>query len=181
MTTTLANWPEPPDCFLCVCSIVAVFVIASRYATCGAPTVHSTLNSRTMRSQMISRCSSPMPSMTVSPDSSSREKRKDGSSAASLMSAFVILSWSDFVLGSTDTLITGSGKSIFSRITGLSNAQRVSPVVVSLQPTSATMSPARASSRSVRSLAFISNIRPMRSFLPETELRTMEPFLMTPE
>mmetsp|Transcript_31773 Transcript_31773/g.68281 ORF Transcript_31773/g.68281 Transcript_31773/m.68281 type:complete len:232 (-) Transcript_31773:1487-2182(-) len=91
-TTILANWPEPPDCFLCVCSMVVVRVIASRYATCGGPMLHSTLNSRFMRSQMISRWSSPMPSMTVWPESSSREKRKDGSSAASLMSAPVIFS-----------------------------------------------------------------------------------------
>mmetsp|Transcript_17777 Transcript_17777/g.40738 ORF Transcript_17777/g.40738 Transcript_17777/m.40738 type:complete len:242 (-) Transcript_17777:1466-2191(-) len=92
LTITLANWPEPPDCFLCVCSIVQGRVIASRYATCGGPMSHSTLNSRFIRSQMISRCSSPIPSMTVCPESSSREKRKEGSSAASLMSAVVIFS-----------------------------------------------------------------------------------------
>mmetsp|Transcript_35983 Transcript_35983/g.94661 ORF Transcript_35983/g.94661 Transcript_35983/m.94661 type:complete len:235 (+) Transcript_35983:894-1598(+) len=181
LTTTLANCPEPPDCFLCVYSTVAGLEMASRYATCGAPIWHSTLNSRIMRSQMISRWSSPMPSITVWPDSSSREKRKDGSSAASLMSAFVILSWSAFVLGSTDTLMTGSGKSIFSRMTGALGSHSVSPVVVSLQPTSATMSPARATSMSVRSLAFISSMRPMRSRLPLTELRTEVPFSRTPE
>mmetsp|Transcript_11034 Transcript_11034/g.29224 ORF Transcript_11034/g.29224 Transcript_11034/m.29224 type:complete len:234 (-) Transcript_11034:231-932(-) len=181
LTTTLANWPEPPDCFLCVYSTVASRVIASRYATCGAPIWHSTLNSRIMRSQMISRCSSPMPSMVVCPDSSSREKRKDGSSAASLISALVILSWSALVLGSTATLITGSGKSIFSRMTGELGSHSVSPVVVSLQPAIAMMSPATATSMSVRSFAFISSMRPMRSRLPLTELRTDVPFSRTPE
>mmetsp|Transcript_7447 Transcript_7447/g.12559 ORF Transcript_7447/g.12559 Transcript_7447/m.12559 type:complete len:327 (+) Transcript_7447:523-1503(+) len=181
LTTILAYWPEPPDCFLWVYSTVADFVIASRYATCGAPMVHSTLNSRIMRSQMISRWSSPMPSMTVWPDSSSREKRKEGSSAASLISALVILSWSALVFGSTDTLITGSGKSIFSRMTGEEGSHRVSPVVVSLQPTTAMMSPARASSMSIRSLAFISSMRPILSFLPLTELSTDWPFSSTPE
>lgn len=40
--------------------------------TWGAPTSHSTLNSRRNRSTMISRCSSPMPSITVWLVSSSR-------------------------------------------------------------------------------------------------------------
>ena len=44
-----------------------------------------------------------MPLMIVWADSSSREKRKLGSSAASLISAFVILSWSALVLASTAT------------------------------------------------------------------------------
>jgi hypothetical protein len=55
-----------------------------RPRTWGAPTSHSTLNSRRRRSTMISRCSSPMPSITVWPVSSSREKPKEGSSCASL-------------------------------------------------------------------------------------------------
>mmetsp|Transcript_7535 Transcript_7535/g.25508 ORF Transcript_7535/g.25508 Transcript_7535/m.25508 type:complete len:202 (-) Transcript_7535:1422-2027(-) len=69
---TLANCPLPPLCFLCVYSTSKGLVMASRYATCGAPSLHSTLNSRLRRSTMISRCSSPMPSMTVWPVSSSR-------------------------------------------------------------------------------------------------------------
>ena len=36
-------------------------MIVSRYATCGLPTLASTLNSRIMRSTSTSRCSSPMP------------------------------------------------------------------------------------------------------------------------
>ena len=86
-----------------------------------------------------------------------------------------------FERGEGCTLMTGSGKSIFSRMTGLSGSQSVSPVVVSLQPTRATMSPARATSMSVRSLAFISSMRPMRSRLFLTELSTDEPFSSTPE
>mmetsp|Transcript_20431 Transcript_20431/g.60309 ORF Transcript_20431/g.60309 Transcript_20431/m.60309 type:complete len:209 (-) Transcript_20431:1127-1753(-) len=178
---TLANWPEPPDCFLCVCSISQALVMHSRYATCGAPTCASTRNSRLRRSTMISRWSSPIPEMTVCPDSSSRLKRKEGSSCASLMSASVIFSMSPLVLGSTATEMTGSGNSIFSRITGLDGSQSVSPVVVSLQPTRAMMSPAKAWSMSVRSLAFISSMRPMRSFLFLTELSTVSPLLSTPE
>mmetsp|Transcript_83802 Transcript_83802/g.215751 ORF Transcript_83802/g.215751 Transcript_83802/m.215751 type:complete len:216 (+) Transcript_83802:472-1119(+) len=89
---TLAYWPEPPLCFLCVYQNSVPVVMVSRYATCGAPTWASTLNSRFMRSTMISRCSSPMPSMTVWFVSSSRLKRKEGSSAASFCSASIILS-----------------------------------------------------------------------------------------
>mmetsp|Transcript_27897 Transcript_27897/g.75182 ORF Transcript_27897/g.75182 Transcript_27897/m.75182 type:complete len:231 (-) Transcript_27897:648-1340(-) len=178
---TLANWPEPPDCFLCVCSISVAWVMHSRYATWGAPTCASTLNSRLRRSTMMSRWSSPMPEITVWPDSSSRLKRNEGSSCASLTRPSVIFSMSPLVLGSTATEITGSGKSIFSRMTGLEGSQRVSPVVVSLHPTMAMMSPAKAWSMSVRSLAFISSMRPMRSFLPLTELSTVAPLSTTPE
>ena len=39
-------------------------------------------------------------------------------------------SWSDFVLGSIATNMTGSGKSIFSKIIGFSISLRVSPVFV---------------------------------------------------
>ena len=45
----------------------------------------------------------------------------------------------------------------------LALAHRVSPVVEFLKPTQATMSPAAASSRSIRSAAFISRMRPRRS------------------
>ena len=48
----------------------------------GCPTLASTLNSRSSRSTMISRCSSPMPEMTVWPVSSSETTRKVGSSSA---------------------------------------------------------------------------------------------------
>lgn len=71
--------------------------------TSGAPTFASTLNSLFMRSTMISRWSSPIPSITVCPVSMSRENRKDGSSAASLAKAVDIFSWSALVLGSTAT------------------------------------------------------------------------------
>mmetsp|Transcript_33077 Transcript_33077/g.84832 ORF Transcript_33077/g.84832 Transcript_33077/m.84832 type:complete len:209 (-) Transcript_33077:1068-1694(-) len=155
--------------------------MASRYDTCGAPTTHSTLNSRCMRSTMISRWSSPMPSMTVCPVSSSREKRNEGSSAERRTSASDILSCSFFEAGSTATLMTGSGNSIFSRMTEAAGSQRVSPVVVSLRPIMATMSPACARSTSVRSTACISRRRPTRSFLFLTELSTVVPLAMTPE
>lgn len=49
--------------------------------TWGAPTSHSTLNSRRRRSTMISRCSSPMPSITVWLVSSSRLRGRGRSAA----------------------------------------------------------------------------------------------------
>src|SRR5574344_3032911 len=63
-------------------------------------------------------------------------------SSASLPKAIPIFSWSAFVFGSTATLITGSGKSILSRITGSFSEAKVSPVIVSLRPTTAPISPA---------------------------------------
>mmetsp|Transcript_89314 Transcript_89314/g.130657 ORF Transcript_89314/g.130657 Transcript_89314/m.130657 type:complete len:283 (+) Transcript_89314:1197-2045(+) len=119
--------------------------------------------------------------MIVCPDSSSREKRNEGSSAARRSRASVILSCSFFDSGSTATLITGSGKSIFSRMTGAVGSHRVSPVVVSLRPMTATISPATAQSTSVRSMACISRRRPTRSFLSFTVLSTFEDFSSTPE
>ncbi len=53
-------------------------------------------------------------------------------------------------------------------------AHKVSPVVVSLSPASATMSPAKASWMSSRLFACISSMRPTFSFLSFTELVTTE-------
>ena len=55
----------------------------------------------------MSRCNSPIPEIIVCPDSSSVRTRNDGSSLASLPSATLIFSWSEIVLGSTATEITG--------------------------------------------------------------------------
>ena len=57
--------------------------MVSRYATWGLPTVASTLNSRIMRSTITSRCSSPMPEITVWAVSSSVRTLKVGSSSES--------------------------------------------------------------------------------------------------
>ena len=63
---TRAYWPEPPVCFLWVYSTFSTLRrMVSRYATCGLPMLASTLNSRRIRSTRMSRCSSPMPEMTV--------------------------------------------------------------------------------------------------------------------
>ena len=51
-------------------------------------------------------------------------------------------SWSALVFGSIATWMTGSGKVIDSRITGLAGSQSVSPVVVCFRPCTAMMSPA---------------------------------------
>ena len=57
--------------------------MVSRYATCGLPTLAPTLNSRCMRSTMISRCNSPMPARMVCPVSGSVETWSVGSSCTS--------------------------------------------------------------------------------------------------
>src|SRR5438034_1277009 len=88
--------------------------MVSRYATWGFPIFAATPNSRTIRSTRISRCSSPIPEMMVCPVSSSVCILNVGSSRRSLSRAVPSLSWSDFVLGSIATEITGAGKSIAS-------------------------------------------------------------------
>ena len=80
--------------------------------------------------------------MIVSPVSGFVDVLKVGSSSANLTKASPSLFWSAFVLGSIANSITGSGNSIFSRITKSFSAQRVSPVVVFLKPTAAAISPA---------------------------------------
>ncbi len=155
--------------------------MVSRYATWGAPTLHSTSNSRIIRSTMMSKWSSPIPAIIVWPDSSSEETLNDGSSLASLPRAIPIFSWSTLVLGSTATAITGSGNSILSRTILSFMSQRVSPVVTSLRPIAAAMSPALTSLISSRSLECIWTIRPMRSFLSLDELYTKSPDFKTPE
>mmetsp|Transcript_68925 Transcript_68925/g.162070 ORF Transcript_68925/g.162070 Transcript_68925/m.162070 type:complete len:257 (-) Transcript_68925:1321-2091(-) len=178
---SFAYCPEPPDCFLWVYHSSIGSVMVSRYATWGLPMFASTLNSRLSRSMMISKCSSPMPSMTVWLDSSSRLKRKEGSSAASFASASPNLSASFWESGSQETLITGSGNSIFSRTMGESMAHKVSPVVVSFKPTMAMMSPAWASLISSRLFECISTIRPMRSLDLVLGFHTISPAFTLPE
>ena len=90
---------------------------------------------------MMSRCSSPIPEMTVCPVSSSNFTTNVGSSSESFARPLPSLSWSAFVFGSTATEMTGIGKVIDSRTTWLSGSQIVSPVVVCFRPTTATMSP----------------------------------------
>ena len=77
--TTWPYWPLPPDCRMNFPSTsVTLRVIVSRKATCGWPTLASTLNSRFIRSTRISRCSSPMPAMMVCEVSGSVRTRKVG-------------------------------------------------------------------------------------------------------
>ncbi len=77
--------------------------------------------------------------------------------------------------------ITGSGNSIFSSNAGFSGSHSVSPVRVSLRPAIATMSPAEASLMSSRLFACIRSMRPMRSFLPDVALSTVDPARIVPE
>ena len=74
------------------------------------------------------------------------------------------------VFGSTAILITGLGTSIDSNKSGFFSSQRVSPVVVSFNPTTPTISPAQSSLTSSRLLACIRRMRPNRSFLPRLTL-----------
>jgi hypothetical protein len=106
---------------------------------------------------------------------------KLGSSCANLAKACPIFSWSTFVLGSTATSITGSGKSIFSKIIGLLGSQSVSPVVTSFKPTNATISPALASLISSLLLACIKSILPILSFFPPVEFKTLSLVETVPE
>ena len=130
---------------------------------------------------MISRCSSPIPAMSVCPVSSSVRTRNVGSSSASRWSAVASLSWSAFVFGSMATEMTGSGKVIASRRMGAVSTASVSPVVVCFRPTSAAISPAPISSRSSRWFACIWRMRPTRSVLPVVVLSTLSPWVMRPE
>ena len=115
---------------------------------------------------MISRCNSPIPLRIVCPVSSSVFTRSVGSSSTSLAIAIPILSTSACVLGSTATEITGSGKVIDSNTIGWSSLQSVSPVLMSLKPTAAPISPASMKSTGFCLFACICMIRLIRSFLP---------------
>ena len=96
-----------------------------------------------------------MPAMIVWPVSSSVRTWKVGSSSASRWIAMPSFSWSPLVFGSMATEMTGAGKFIDSRITGASGSQRVSPVVVSFRPITATIWPALAVAISSRLFACI--------------------------
>ena len=130
---------------------------------------------------MISRCSSPIPEMSVCPVSSSVATRKVGSSSARRCRPVPSLSWSPFDFGSTATEMTGSGNVIDSSTIGAFSAESVSPVVVSLRPTPAAISPAMIASRSSRWFACIWRMRLIRSVLPVIVLRTRSPALSVPE
>ena len=130
---------------------------------------------------MISRCSSPMPAISVWPVSSSEVTRNVGSSSERRARPLPSLSWSAFDFGSTATEITGSGKVIDSSTIGADSAASVSPVVVDLRPTPAAISPAPISSRSSRWFACIWRMRPIRSVLPVVVFMTRSPALILPE
>ena len=119
---------------------------------------------------MISRCSSPIPWMRVCAVSSSVVTRNVGSSSASRASAAPSFSSSARVFGSMATAMTGSGNVIDSSTIGFSPSHSVSPVVVSLRPMAAAMSPAAIASTSSFLLACIRSRRPTRSFLSFVEL-----------
>ena len=80
--------------------------------------------------------------MIVCPESSSVLTVKVGSSSASFPKATPNLSKSFWVFGSIAIPITGSGKSIDSNTIGDFKSHKVSPVLISLNPTKAAISPA---------------------------------------
>ena len=122
-----------------------------------------------------------MPLMMVWPVSASVWTRKVGSSSASLARPVPSLSWSALVRGSIATEMTGSGKSIASRMMGWAGSQIVSPVRTVLRPITAAMSPAYTSSRSSRLLACICRRRPARSLRDCVALYTRLPLGSDPE
>ena len=172
---TSPYWPLPPDWRTNLPWALACLVNASRYETCGLPTVTSAWNSRRRRSTMMSKCNSPIPAINVSPVSGLVSALKVGSSSASFWSPLSILSWSALDLGSTETWITGSGKSIDSSWSGLSGSVKESPVVVFFKPIAAAISPENTSGISCCWLECIWSKRPTRSRLPLVALRTYEP------
>ncbi len=91
------------------------------------------------------------------------------------------LSWSAFGFGSMATDTTGVGNVMDSRTIGSAGSLRVSPVVVCLRPTMATMSPVKAASLSSRWFACIWRMRPIRSLRPLVEFSTWAPARSTPE
>ncbi len=112
------------------------------YSTCGWPWFTSTLNSRFKRSTKISKCNSPIPEIIVWPEAWSVFTWNVGSSSANLDKPIPNLSTSALVLGSTAIPITGSGNDIDSSTIGFFKSDIVSPVLISLKPTAAPMSPA---------------------------------------
>ena len=78
-----------------------------------------------------------MPAMIVWPVSSSRTPGRSGPLGELLDRVTPSFSWSPLVLGSMATWMTGSGKVIDSRTTGLLMSARVSPVVVPFRPMAA--------------------------------------------
>jgi hypothetical protein len=93
--------------------------------------------------------------MMVCPVSSSVRTWKVGSSSDSRWIAWPSFSWSAFDFGSMATWITGAGNVIDSSTTGLAWSHRVSPVVVSFRPITATIWPAPMLAISSRLLACI--------------------------
>ena len=129
---------------------------------------------------MISRCSSPIPEISVWPVSRLTLTRKDGSSRASLASDSPSLSWSALVFGSIAIWMTGSGNSIDSSTIGCAGSHSVSPVVVSRRPTGADV----AGEDFFDFLALVGvhlDQRPMRSRLSLVELSTDDPLSSRPE
>ena len=119
---------------------------------------------------MISKCNSPIPFMIVWPESSSVLITNVGSSSESFIKALLNLSISACFVGSIAIEITGSGKVIDSNIIGLFSSQRVFPVLISLKPTAAPISPASILSIGFCLLACICITLEIRSFLPVAAL-----------
>ena len=111
-----------------------------------------------------------MPEMRVSPVSWSVCTLKDGSSMASLDRAKPKRSWSALLLGSMAMEMTGSGKSMDSRIMGLSGSHRLWPVMVFFSPSTAAISPATDVLISSRLSAYMRTSLPIRSFLVVEQL-----------
>ena len=108
-----------------------------------------TLNFRSMRFSVIRRCVSPKPDSKVWRVSSLRSKRRVGSSSQARRSDIESLSSSARVRGTTATDSIGCESGPISAVTAEPEAERVSPVLVSLSLAVAAMSPGAISERSM--------------------------------
>ena len=119
---------------------------------------------------IISKCNSPIPEMIVCIVSWSVWTLKVGSSSVSFANETDKFSWSFLVWASTETEITGSGKSIDSNKIGLFVEDKVCPVLVYFNPTTAAISPLETSFLSSLLFECISINLPTLTFFWEVEL-----------
>ena len=130
---------------------------------------------------MISRCSSPIPEMSVCPGllvGRDAEGRILLGQAREARAELVLVA---LRLRLDRDVDDGPGNVIDSSTIGAESVASVSPVVVCFSPTPAAISPAAISSRSSRWFACIWRMRPMRSVLPFVVFSTRSPALSVPE
>mmetsp|Transcript_46217 Transcript_46217/g.109378 ORF Transcript_46217/g.109378 Transcript_46217/m.109378 type:complete len:232 (+) Transcript_46217:846-1541(+) len=126
------------------------WVTISRCEICTFPAWHLTLNCRSSLVRITSKCSSPIPPMTVSPVSRSSVTRRLGSSRVRHWRPKSSCGWSSPVSASRVQKKTAGGTCMPRRVAGCLSEDKtsVSPVRVPFRPTTATIPPALNSSTS---------------------------------